>query len=143
MGDGGDDRAARDGPIRRVALTPGLRYLWALPASALGLILSLGFDRRTLRDGLLLAEGARWPRRLGWRYRAITFGHVVLSVDEMDDDTWSHELVHCRQFERWGIFMFVSYPCASLWARVRGRHHYRDNPFEVAARRGPTERKRG
>lgn len=75
-----------------------------------------------------------WPRRVGWRYRAITFGHVVLCVDDADDRLMRHERAHVRQFERWGIFLLPAYLGASLWALVRGRHHYRDNLFEIAAR---------
>lgn len=91
--------------------------------------------------GVLLAEGATWPRRLGWRYRAITFGHTVLSVDELDHDTLDHELVHVRQYERWGPLFVPAYLFASAAARLRGGHHYRDNRFELSARelsaRGP------
>lgn len=85
--------------------------------------------------GVILAEGARWPGRLGWSYRAITLGHVVLSVDEIDERTLAHELVHVRQFERWGPLLTILYPLASLGALLRGQHHYRDNLFEVQARR--------
>lgn len=112
-----------------------LRYLWAAPSSLIGFVLALGFRRWSWRGGVLLVEGARWPRRLGWRYRAITFGHVVLCVDEISDDVWEHELVHVRQYETWGAFFLPLYLMASVWARLRGRHHYRDNHFELAARR--------
>lgn len=135
MGDRGDDRAEGAGVVRGSPLTAPLRYLWALPGTLIGLLLSLGFDRRSLRDGILLVEGARWPRRLGWPYRAMTLGHVVLCVDRIDESTWRHELVHVRQFERWGIFFLASYPLASLVAVAGGGHHYRDNRFEIAARR--------
>lgn len=81
-----------------------------------------------------MCEGASWPRRLGWRYRAITFGHVVLAVDEVDPDTLRHELVHVTQYERWGPLFVPVYLAASVVAWIRGRHPYRDNPFEVAAR---------
>ncbi|MDQ3952238.1 MAG: hypothetical protein M3279_04645 [Actinomycetota bacterium] len=100
----------------------------------LGLLLSLLFRRRRVHRGALLCEGASWPRRLGWRYRAITFGHVVLSVDELDDELLDHELVHVRQYERWGILLWPAYAAASLWARLRGGHPYRDNHFERQAR---------
>ncbi len=113
-----------------------LRYLWAAPASLVGFVLALGFRRWSWREGVLLAEGARWPRRLGWRYRAITFGHVVLCVDEISDDVFAHERVHVRQYETWGPFFLPAYLVASFWTRLRGKHHYRDNPFEIAARRG-------
>ena len=112
-----------------------LAYVWAAPWSFVGLICSALFRRRYVTRGVVLAEGASWPRRLGWRYRAITFGHVVLAVDELDEETIQHELVHVRQYERWGPLFVPAYVVASLVTRLRGGHHYRDNPFEVAARR--------
>ncbi len=111
-----------------------LRYLWACPWSLVGLALSSLFRRRYVRNGVIVAEGAGWPRRLGWRYRAITFGHVVLSVDELDEDTMQHELVHVRQYERWGPVFVPAYLAASALARARGGHHYLDNAFERQAR---------
>jgi hypothetical protein len=112
-----------------------VRKLWAAPATLLGLLLSTTFDRRFVCRGIILAEGARWPRRLGWRYRAITLGHVVLATQEVDEKTTAHELVHVRQFERWGPLLFVLYPLASLAAVLKGGHHYRDNLFEIQAQR--------
>jgi hypothetical protein len=112
----------------------GFAYIWAAPWSLFGLLLSTLFRRRYVTHGVVLAEGAAWPRRFGWRYHAITFGHVVLSVDELDSRTMRHELEHVAQYERWGPFFVPAYLFASLWARVRGRHHYADNPFELAAR---------
>jgi hypothetical protein len=109
--------------------------LWASPISLLGALLAPFFARRSLRDGVLLCEGATWPRRLGYRYRATTLGHVVLCIDEMDAGIWSHELVHVRQTERWGALMPFAYGFASLYALARGGHLYRDNAFEVEARR--------
>lgn len=113
-----------------------LRYLWALPWSVVGCVLAPFFKKRYAVRGVLLAEGARWPRRLGWRYRAITFGHVVLSIGELDLDTLDHELVHVRQYERWGPFFVPAYLLASLRAELAGHHRYRDNAFEIAARAG-------
>ncbi|HEV3472161.1 MAG TPA: hypothetical protein VG408_03000, partial [Actinomycetota bacterium] len=83
---------------------------------------------------ILVCEGASWPKRLGWRYRAITFGHVVLSIDELDDATLAHERAHVHQYERWGPFFVPAYLAAAVMTRIRGRHHYLDNPFEAAAR---------
>ena len=113
-----------------------LRILWAAPGSLIGLLLVPFFDKRYVVRGVILCEGARWPRRLRWPYRAITFGHVVLSVDELDDVNFRHELVHVSQYERWGPLYFPAYGIASVIARLRGGHLYRDNSFEVAARNG-------
>jgi hypothetical protein len=111
------------------------RLVWAGPASIVGALLAPFFKSRHVSDGVLVCEGAEWPRRLRWPFRAMTLGHVVLSVDELDDDTMRHELVHVRQFEALGVFFLPAYLLASLWAALRGRHFYRDNFFEADARR--------
>ena len=90
---------------------------------------------------MLLCEGADWPARLRWRYRAITFGHVVLAVDELDDATFEHELVHVRQYERWGPLLVPLYVAWAFWMWMIGRDPYRDNPFEVTARRARLHRR--
>lgn len=117
--------------IRRI---PAAR-LWAAPASLAGTALAPFFRRRSIVRGVLLCEGAAWPRRLGWPFRAITLGHVVLSVDELEVRTLRHELEHVRQYERWGPVYFPAYLAASVAAVVKGAHYYRDNAFEIAARR--------
>lgn len=111
-------------------------YMWAFPNTLLGLILSLLFKNKRNVAGVLVCEGADWPRRLGWGYRAMTLGHVVLGIDELDEEILAHELGHVHQHEIWGPLFIPAYLLATLWAVVRGRHYYRDNPFEVAARRG-------
>ena len=113
-----------------------IRRLWAGMWSLVGLTLAPFFRRRSIVRGVLLCEGAAWPGRLGWRYRAITFGHVVLAVDELDPQTLRHELVHVRQYERWGPLFVPAYLLESARAGARGGHAYRDNSFEIAARRG-------
>jgi hypothetical protein len=111
------------------------RIIWAGPNSLIGLVLLPFFRRRRIAHGVVLGEGASWPPRLGWHYTAITFGHVVLSVrDPIPDDVLRHELEHVRQYEIWGPFFVPLYWLTSLAAIVRGRHFYRDNPFEAAAR---------
>ncbi len=136
MGDAGDDRAARPGPVRHTAVARAARVIWAAPASLVGMLLSPFFRARRVTRGVVLCEGAAWPRKLGWRFRAIAFGHVVLSVDELDDKTLAHELVHVRQYERWGLLLWPAYLAASLWAKLRGGGAYWDNHFERQARRG-------
>ena len=112
-----------------------VRFIWAGPWSLVGLALSPFFRRRYVWRGILLCEGASWPRRLGWRYSAITFGHVVLATEPLDDDTLRHELIHVEQYERWGPLFVPAYLVASVRVALQGHHAYRDNPFEVAARR--------
>lgn len=119
-----------------MTLRRAVAMLWAAPSTALGLLLAPLFRSRRRTNGVLLCEGATWPRRLGWRYRAIALGHVVLAVDELDAETLRHELVHVRQYEAWGPLMIPAYLAASLVCRLTGRHPYRDNPFEIAARKG-------
>jgi hypothetical protein len=111
------------------------RQAWASPASLLGILLMPFFRKRWVTRGIILAEGASWPRRLGWRYRAITFGHIVLAVDELDEKTLVHELEHVRQYEKVGLLYGPLYLLASVRAIVKGGHYYRDNSFEMAARR--------
>jgi len=119
-----------------------LRYVWASPATLLGLALALlAGGRISFHTGVLEAEG----RLLGWGLTrltllrggvsAITFGHVVLGRTRAAlDSTRAHERVHVRQYERWGPLFIPLYVAVSLWAAVRGRHPYFDNPFEQEAR---------
>lgn len=112
-----------------------LKLLWASPASLVGALLAPFFGSHRVSSGVLLCEGAAWPGRLGWSYRAITFGHVVLCVDELDDALLAHELVHVRQYERLGALFMPAYLWASVAAWLRGGHYYRDNRYEIEARR--------
>ena len=65
---------------------------------------------------------------------AMALGHVILGQTEADlDDAYEHELVHVRQYERWGPLFVPVYLAASVWQWLRGRHPYWDNPFEREA----------
>lgn len=125
-------------PIDRMRSVDALRIiriLWAGPNSLIGLSLLPFFRRRRVVRGVILGEGAGWPRRFGWRYSAITFGHVVLSVDEpISGRVFEHELAHVRQYEIFGPLYLLLYVLSSLVALARGGHHYRDNAFEAHAR---------
>jgi hypothetical protein len=121
------------------------RYLWAAPATAVGLVLALIAwllgARAQVVDGVMEVAGghvnailARLPGPL--RFGAITFGHVIVGVDHAQlDRSRAHEQVHVRQYERWGILFFPLYLGSSLRQLLRGQQPYWDNRFEREARR--------
>jgi hypothetical protein len=118
-----------------------LGYAWAAPYSLLGLLFGLTAvllgARAHLHEGVIefgLSAG-RSRLRAPFGFSAITFGHVILGIDEATlAAVRAHEQVHVRQYERWGPFLVPAYLFAALWAVLRRRHPYRDNHFEVAAR---------
>ena len=78
-------------------------------------------------------------RRLPAAPAAMTLGHTVLGrTAEALDAARQHELVHVRQYERWGPFFVPAYLFCSLIMWLAGKDAYRDNPFEREAyRRAP------
>ena len=65
---------------------------------------------------------------------AVTLGHTVLGRDQRQlDRCREHELVHVRQYERWGPFFVPVYLGWSAWLWWHGRNAYYDNPFEAEA----------
>jgi hypothetical protein len=129
-----------------VQLRPLLRYIWAAPASAVGLLLASpallvgaaniacnsGALEVTLRTRRLRApHGPRWLP-----FAAITFGHVVIAVGSEEQRLLrAHERVHVAQYERLGPLFLLAYPAESLLQLMRGRRPYLDNRFELEARR--------
>jgi hypothetical protein len=127
------------------------RYVWALPATAVGVLwvvagLASG-GRATRRGGVIEAHGGvidpllrRFvPLRGG--ASAMTLGHVVVGRDPRAlERTRAHERAHVRQAERWGPLFIPAYVAASIVAAARGGHYYHDNHFErdaVAAAAAP------
>jgi hypothetical protein len=122
-----------------------LRYLWALPATALGAValgLAVVAGARVRRiDGTLEVAGgcvravvAALPRRL--RFDAITLGHVIVGVDHARLAALRvHERVHVAQYERWGPLFIPLYLGASLVAWIDGEDPCLGNAFEREARR--------
>lgn len=127
-----------------------LRYLWASPASLVGLFFALvayrsGARFRVVAGAIECGGGdvrglvARLPE--GLRFGAITFGHVIIGLDSrVLEHARSHEQVHVRQYERWGLLFFPLYLGSSLVQYLRGRDPYRDNCFEAEAFAKQTER---
>lgn len=122
-----------------------LRHLWALPCSLIGFaatlaLLSMGGRARWARGALEVTYRERLahcgPRARALPFRAIVFGHVILSVSAEELlRLGPHERVHVAQYGRWGPVFLLAYPLSSLWQWLRRRHPYRDNAFEVQARR--------
>ena len=120
------------------------RYLWASPATLVGLVLAFALMRRgrvALVDGVIEAHSpflGRALRRLtplAGGAAALTLGHVVIGRSaEALDMTRAHERVHVKQYELWGPLFVPAYFAAGLYALARGRHPYLDNPFELEAR---------
>lgn len=120
-----------------------LRYLWPSPYSLIGLcwggLAVLLGDRARIRDGTIGFHG-RFIRLLlnctplGRKTAALTIGHVIFARNhDLLEFTHPHEMVHVRQFERWGIAMAPAYLIASARVWFRGGDPYRENPFEVEA----------
>jgi hypothetical protein len=129
-----------------------LRYLWAAPYTALGVLLGVaavlcGGQWRT-HQGVLEFFGGRLgravgraPRSLG--FSAMTLGHVILAVDRSAlVQLRQHERVHVRQYERWGPLFIPAYVLSSLMQLLRGRNPYRENHFERQAYAATPARRR-
>ena len=120
-----------------------LGYIWASPCSLAGMLISLpalasGATPR-LAGGVIEVAGGRigrWsmllPRPL--RFAAITFGHVIIGTDHsLLRAVRRHEMVHVRQYERWGPLLIPLYLLSSLHLKLRHRQPYLENWFEVEA----------
>ena len=117
--------------------------VWALPWTAFGLLLGgLGLltGGQVQRIGRVIefcGGGVAWlllHSPLIGGASAITFGHVVLAQTLGDLETCrEHELVHVRQYQRWGPLFIPAYLTMSAVRWLQGRHPYFDNPFEVEA----------
>jgi hypothetical protein len=121
---------------------PILRYAWALPATALGLLTAavafMTGSRFSVVGGVVEVAGGRFVDAVARssRFNAITLGHVVIGRSEsVLCRCRLHERVHVRQYERWGILFFPLYLGSSLFQILRGRHPYWDNRFERQAYR--------
>jgi hypothetical protein len=115
--------------------------LWASPWTAVGCLVGLlalctGCKVRW-RCGVIEFYGGaiNWIlARLPVGPIAMTLGHTILGrTDAGLDLARSHELVHVRQYERWGLLFVPAYLLSSLAAWIAGKHFYRDNGFEREA----------
>ena len=130
---------------RRLRVSQVLRYLWALPTTAIGLLALMlaavaGRVFTQIVDGVLEVHGGLVTTLLSrctpleGGASAMTLGHVVLGRDSrLHALTRRHERVHVRQCERWGPLFIPAYLLASAFQWVRGARAYEDNPFEREA----------
>ncbi len=131
--------------LRRIGLIAlhALAMLWASPWTLIGLcvgILGLVTGGRGRRRGRIVefyGGAVTWLLKKlpnGQVTLAMTLGHVVLGqTDASLDVAREHEMVHVRQYERWGPFFGPAYVLCSLVLWLAGKDAYRDNPFEVQA----------
>jgi hypothetical protein len=117
--------------------------LWALPWTLFGTAIGM--------VGLATGGGVRhrgrtvefWGGAVAWFLRtfplvsgasAVTFGHCILgrSVSALDRCR-DHELVHVRQYERWGLLFVPAYLSYWVCLWILGRDPYWENPFETEA----------
>ncbi len=117
--------------------------IWASPYTLLGLCLGLiGLctgGRARIRGHVIefYGGGVKWLLQRfpsGQFTLAFVLGHTVLGqTDAALDISRDHELIHVRQFERWGPLMGPAYLGCSLILWLMGRRPYHDNPFEREA----------
>lgn len=117
------------------------RLLWASPWTLLGLALGL---LGLLTGGRVAWRGpavefyggvlARLLDRMPSRPTAMTLGHTILGISAAGlDAARSHEMIHVRQYERWGPAFVPMYLCYSARLWLAGKDAYRENPFEKEA----------
>ena len=120
-----------------------LAIIWACPYTLLGLLIGFigictgGHARIRGRVIEFYGGGVKWLLQqffFGEGAMAFTLGHTILGqTDAALDICRDHEMVHVRQFERWGPLMGPAYMGCSLVLWLRGRRPYRENPFEREA----------
>jgi hypothetical protein len=124
---------------------------WALPVSMFAIfLLPLAIRRARWRvaGGALevTSPALGWFLRSAWArtlsggngFAAATIGSVIVASDVPALEACrTHERVHVRQCERWGLLFPIAYVAAGLWCALTRRQwqsYYWDNPFEVEAR---------
>ena len=119
-----------------------LKYLWVFPVTLIGLLAAgltaiTGGSVQLIRGAIEASGGfAEWiiVYTLRRKVSCMTVGHVILGLDKDNlARARSHEHVHIRQYEKWGLLFIPLYLGSSLLARLQGKRCYRDNIFEREA----------
>jgi hypothetical protein len=153
MVDAGDDLIVippmQSAPLRFLrGLFLLLGIIWAMPLTAVGLLLALPVMLwrgkvhlvRSTRAPALLFNGPLadylLERHPFGAMCAMAIGHVVIADrSSLTRRILTHELAHVRQAACWGILFPLVYLAASAWALLRGQDAYWNNAFEIAARK--------
>jgi hypothetical protein len=122
-----------------------LIILWVLPYTLFGLLIGIVGLATGAKGQILNGVIEFYGGGIGWLLKlffwgrgaaALTIGHVILGLNkDYLNSSRNHELVHVRQFERWGIFMGPAYLGCSIFLWLTGKDSYYDNPFEKEAYR--------
>jgi hypothetical protein len=117
--------------------------IWPAPITLFGALLAAcirATNGRWERHGSTWEASGGLAPRLLWlmnpwgAIEAITLGHVIIARDAPTATRLrTHEQVHVRQYERWGVLFPFAYLVASAIAVLRGGDAYRDNVFEREA----------
>ena len=113
--------------------------IWTLPNTLLGLVVGfvglLTGGKAQVREGCIEFYGGiveRWLEKLN--VFGMTLGHTILGQTANGlRIVRKHEQAHVRQYERWGPLFLPAYLGCSAWLWLKGKDHYRLNPFEVEA----------
>jgi hypothetical protein len=127
-----------------------IAFIWALPITLVGFCFAIIIYAT---GGQIAKHGIAWEASVGrasqllWLFNpllnidAITLGHIIIACDEATATRLRrHEHAHVRQYERWGVLFPLAYLLASALAAIKGGDAYRDNVFEVEARRAEARR---
>ena len=113
------------------------RFLWALPASVVGVFLGVASLAEPRYDeGRVVFEGTKgylWVlRKVG--FTAQTWGQVILAHGRLHPVLRAHEREHVRQWTTWGPLFAIAYHAEGLRGLVLRRGYYGGNLFERRAR---------
>ena len=127
-----------------------LGFLWCLPVSILAwmvmIILYLfgQIEEFKITKALVFVwniELDSWLRSHTMKWAGSTAGNNIIIAYNVNIvrymETMRHEIHHCKQHYRWGIFFFPVYilECLFIWLFMKDKHPYLDNHFERAARK--------